>query len=121
MEWLADQPPGAVAMLPFPSDTTAADYQPTVVAMLQALQHGQPLVNGYSGWFPSAYRRLRRAVLPIPNARSLNGLCQKGAVFWVVALGSLSASERATLAEWPALYTGRDAVIYAAAERCDAF
>jgi hypothetical protein len=90
------------------------------MAMLQALQHGQPLVNGYSGWFPSADRRLRRAALPFPNARNLSGLCQKGAVYWVVAQSSLSASERAAVAEWPALYTGLDAVIYAAAERCDA-
>jgi hypothetical protein len=50
--WLARQPFGSVAMVPPVLGSHAADYEATTIAMLQALRHGHPIVNGYSGFFP---------------------------------------------------------------------
>jgi hypothetical protein len=46
INWLATQPPGAVAMVPFPPTGRASDYEATTIAMLQALNHRKPLING---------------------------------------------------------------------------
>lgn len=50
--WLAQQPFGSVAMVPPVMGSHAADYEDTTIGMLQALRHGHPIVNGYSGFFP---------------------------------------------------------------------
>jgi hypothetical protein len=84
IEWLAAQPSGAVAMVPFPVGSRARDYEATVLAMLQALAHHHPLVNGYSGFFPLDYLRLRWAMHDFPNARSLALLRTDGVRYLVV-------------------------------------
>ncbi len=59
VQWLDRAPPGAVAMVPFPPSGRASDYEDTTIAMLAQLEHGHPLVNGYTGFFPDEYKRLR--------------------------------------------------------------
>jgi hypothetical protein len=74
--WLAQQPPGAVAMLPTNASGHAADYVDTTLYMLQALQHGHPIVNGYSGFFPAAADRVMTAMRSFPGNHSLQVLQQ---------------------------------------------
>ena len=60
--WLVrvrDLPPGPVAYLPPSPSGSASDFQSIVVAMLQGLEFEKPLLNGYSGYFPSENREFR--------------------------------------------------------------
>lgn len=67
--WLAQHPGGAVAMLPPSASGKSSDYEQTVVAMLQALRHGHPLLNGYSGFFPASNDQLMFALRRFPDPR----------------------------------------------------
>jgi hypothetical protein len=118
--WLSReaQPDGAVAMIPFPARSTVNEYEATVIAMLQALEHHHPIVNGYSGWFPLEYRRLRRAMVFFPDARSQDLLCRSGAVYWVVDTAALSEAAYLALADWPTLYAAQGIAIYEASDHC---
>ena len=49
----------AIACLPFAPGTSASDFDGTVRWMYYGTLHGVPLVNGYSGFFPDAYMKLR--------------------------------------------------------------
>lgn len=82
--WLARQPAGAVAMVPFPSNGRVAAYLPTVTAMLYGLTHGHPLVNGYSGFFPASSDRLQAVMQTFPDERSLTSLRQAGVAYVVI-------------------------------------
>ncbi|MCA1844454.1 MAG: hypothetical protein LC792_14945 [Actinobacteria bacterium] len=88
--WLRHQPPGsAVAHVPFPAGFTVGRYEVEARRMFAQIDHHQPLVNGYSGYFPVARGRDGRVVqayldfqlqmaLTFPNDRLLcvlvNGL-----------------------------------------------
>lgn len=73
--WLAaTHDDGAVVVLPFAPGPDAADFQPTTLAMLVALDDGHPLVNGYSGFFPRDHADLRRALADFPDDASLAAL-----------------------------------------------
>jgi hypothetical protein len=72
--WLRAQPDGAVAMVPAAPDVSAAAFEPTVVAMLQGLEHGHPLANGYSGFFPLESRALRTELQRFPSVPCLKYL-----------------------------------------------
>lgn len=51
--WLHAQPETTVvAHIPFPAETHVAAYEPETMRMLAQIDHHQPLVNGYSGYFP---------------------------------------------------------------------
>jgi hypothetical protein len=82
--WLAAQPAGAAAIVPFPASGAVADYEPTALAMLQALEHRHPLANGYSGLFPAAYSQLREAMQTFPDNGSIAQLRTIGATYLVV-------------------------------------
>lgn len=83
-EFLADQDDGAAAaMVPFPDGSSASDFLPTVEAMLAGLDHGHPLVNGYSGFFPDAYDRISTSLAAFPDGGSLDDLEDAG-VGWLV-------------------------------------
>jgi hypothetical protein len=69
-EWLDDQPPAAVAFLPFPADGHVESYAETTRHMLDLLDVGFPTVNGYSGLFPAAYDELEAAVRAYPADRT---------------------------------------------------
>ena len=56
-------PPGqGLACLPFSPGTTAADFEITTRWMYYGTLHGVPLVNGYSGFFPNEYMKLRAEI-----------------------------------------------------------
>jgi hypothetical protein len=98
VDYLRGQPEGAVVMLPPAVSGSTADYAPTVLAMLQALRHGHPLVNGYSGFFPPASDRvLRIAVRGFPNPRSVRALTAAPARYVVVERDWLATRPRLPL------------------------
>ncbi len=54
--WLAAQPGGTVvAHIPFPAGVRVADYAPEAWRLFAQIAHQQPIVNGYSGYFPPGY------------------------------------------------------------------
>ena len=71
--------------LPISKSTKVAAFEETVIQMLQGLQHGHPLANGYSGFSPRSYQKLKRDVLLFPNEYSLRILAEAGIRYVVVA------------------------------------
>ncbi len=87
----------AVAMVPFPASGDVEDYEPTARWMLQGLDHGHPLVNGYSGLFPADYERLEAAMQTFPDADGLAALRARGVGWVVVDRRALAPDRRAEL------------------------
>lgn len=54
-----DQP---IVCLPFASGNSIDDFDVTTRWMLYGLEHGAPMLNGYSGFFPKSYFELRNFV-----------------------------------------------------------
>ncbi len=54
------------------------------LAMIQSTVHFQPLVNGYSGWWPNDYWELVGRLRHFPTARSLRFLLERAPVRYVV-------------------------------------
>jgi hypothetical protein len=52
-------PDQAIVCLPFAAGYTIPDFEQTTRWMLYGSQHGVPLVNGYSGFFPQSWYRTR--------------------------------------------------------------
>lgn len=77
-QWLAAAPePGAVLHLPLDDDFG------NTPAMVQSLEHGRPLVNGYSGQRPPFYSALVEAMAAFPAAPALAALREIGVTFVV--------------------------------------
>jgi hypothetical protein len=54
--WLRSQPRGTVvAHIPFAAGRTVKDHEADAWHMFYQIDHGKPIVNGYSGWFPPGY------------------------------------------------------------------
>ena len=114
--WLADQPEAPVAMIPFPPGPSSVDYADTTTAMLLALDHGDPLVNGYSGFFPSRFVALRKEMAAFPSAGTLAALEDLDVRFLVVDNAWLTDTrrdqmERLGIAPTPA-FTGADRSVF---------
>ena len=109
--WLRAQPPGAVALLPFPPSGAASDYERTAIGMLQAFEHGHPLINGYSGFFPPAYVKLHAAMQHFPDDASMQLLREQGAAY-LVADAAWAAQHEPGYAELELIYADSDAQIY---------
>lgn len=86
--WLRDAAePGAVVYLPIGSD------RENTPAMVAALQHGRPIVNGYSGQRPAAYPSIVESLSTLPGAEGLAVLKDLGVRFVVApAWQDLSAA-----------------------------
>lgn len=98
VDWLAGQPAGAVALIPFPDGGTVKDFEPTALGMVLALSYGKPLVNGYSGFFPQRYRDLNGVVRrQFPNEISLARLREAGVRYLIVERDSLTAEDEAVI------------------------
>jgi hypothetical protein len=100
VEFLAQHPGGAVAMVPPALTGKAEAFEPTTVAMLQGLRHGHPLLNGYSGFFPATADAYIDALKQFPNPRSKRLLARVPVRYAVVDkawLGARTASELAPL------------------------
>jgi hypothetical protein len=99
--WLRDAPePGAVAYLPVTIDRENTPF------MVAALEHGRPIVNGYSGQRPQFYTAVVEALSALPGAVGLQMLKDLGVRFVVAPVPMAGAGtpaspfvERAALAE----------------------
>lgn len=59
-QWLNGQPSGTVVVhVPLPSGLHVSHYELEARRLFSQLAHGQPLVNGFSSFFPAAYTRLQ--------------------------------------------------------------
>jgi len=75
--WLRAQPPGSViAHVPFPAGLRVADYESEAWRLFAQIDHHQPLVNGYSGYFPPGYTAFQQDMAAHFPERGL--LCQLG-------------------------------------------
>jgi hypothetical protein len=84
VQHLAVAPDGPVVMIPFPEDGGVEAYEDTTIAMLAGLEHGHPLLNGYTGLFPQAYRDLRADMSYFPDDYDLRVLRDIGASYVVL-------------------------------------
>ncbi|QXC62130.1 hypothetical protein KSP35_04790 [Aquihabitans sp. G128] len=83
--WLAAHPDGTpVAFLPFAPGPAVEDFAPTTTRMLQALDTGHPMVNGYSGFFPTGHDDLRAVLAGFPDGNSTTALQVRGVRYVVV-------------------------------------
>ncbi len=113
VQWLADRPGGAVAMVPFPASGSVVDYEDTTTAMLAQFEHGHPLVNGYTGLFPDDYRelRFRMEVFPEDPAESMTALNRSVARYVVLRddIEDHAAAEHALVDfGWTLVFDGAD-------------
>ena len=74
VSYLSHRPDAPIAMIPFPVGPSSIDYADTTTAMLLGLEHGHPLVNGYSGFFPQRYIDLRKDMADFPSEQTIQEL-----------------------------------------------
>lgn len=84
VDWLERHPGGSVAMMPMPVTRPVEAFEPTAAWMLLALDHGHPLLNGYTGFFPAGDREMRQRMATFPDAATVDELRARG-VRYVVA------------------------------------
>ena len=92
-EWLQAQPAGAAIELPI---TQQDDFHPfTLTYQLEALRHGHPIVNGYSGWKSMLQELLGGAASPLRDpsliGRTLEGLQAIGVRYVLLHEGTFPA------------------------------
>lgn len=76
----------SIACLPFASGRSYRDYDVTTRWMCYGIEHGVPMVNGYSGYFPKEYTSLRRLVNEkFPSADVLLEFARRGVGHVIVA------------------------------------
>ena len=76
--WLRDAPePGAVAYLPVSLDRENTPW------MIESLQHGRPIVNGYSGQRPASYTGIVESLATLPGVEGRAMLRELGVRFVV--------------------------------------
>jgi hypothetical protein len=95
--WLRDAPePGPVAYLPLGFD------RENTPAMVASLQHGRPIVNGYSGQRPASYTAIVESLATLPGIEGQAMLRELGVRFvvsperWDVSRAASPFIERAT-------------------------
>jgi hypothetical protein len=94
-QWLAHEPtPGAVLHLPLTIDIENTPF------MVQSLEHGRPIVNGYSGHRPAFFSALVDSVADFPSSTALAALREIDVRF-VVSPSSVGGAdtERSPLVE----------------------
>jgi hypothetical protein len=87
-EWLARQPRSVVLELPV---TTAdrLDLVPDGIYMFRSTEHWQPILNGYSGFFPKSFIELTEFMKTFPDDASIAYLKQRQVDIIVVHGGLL--------------------------------
>ncbi len=99
VEALREQPRGPVAMLPIAEMRSASEFQRTVLEMLQGLDHGMPLVNGYSGFLPRSADVWLAKLRDFPSAESARYAQEQGVRYLVVDRKWLGEAGRARIEE----------------------
>jgi len=88
--WLAAQPRSVVIQVPF-ATADRLDRIPDGLYMFDSTFHWQPMVNGYSGFYPRSFLDLADVMETFPDERSIAGLKTRGVDFIVVHGGLLGA------------------------------
>ncbi|MEM7355221.1 MAG: hypothetical protein AAF657_30705, partial [Acidobacteriota bacterium] len=89
LPWLAwivesSEPDDVFAFVPFPEGRTSREYLGTAQWMYWQMQHWRPMANGYSGFFPQHFQRLKKSMGEFPSASSLRSLHEAGVRYCVV-------------------------------------
>ena len=101
INWLSNQPgEGAVLMLPMSQDSSVAAFEPIVVGMLQGLEHGRPLGNGYSGLFPTSYRSLKGRMIHFPDSDTIEHLQTTGFSYLIIDQTWWDEEKEQALSAW---------------------
>jgi hypothetical protein len=101
INWLKNQPgQEAVLMLPMSQDSSAAAFEPIALAMLQSLEHGRPLGNGYSGFFPASYRSLKGHMTHFPDDDAIQYLQTTGFSYLVIDQNWWDEEKTLALTSW---------------------
>jgi hypothetical protein len=117
IDWLQEQPgEGAVLMLPMSQDSSVSAFEPIVIGMLQGLEHGRPLGNGYSGFFPTSYRSLKGRLAHFPDQETIDHLQSVGFGYLVIDQDWWDEEKAASLSAWQdvvtLVYQDSDKLIY---------
>jgi hypothetical protein len=90
----ASTPPGrAIACVPFSTGNQVQNFQATLWWMYLSTEHGVPLVNGYSGFFPREYFELRKQVNEqFPAERVLRRFDEAGVEFVLIATRQVASA-----------------------------
>ena len=91
-QWLAMQPRAVVAEIPFAESDRLHEIHDGLY-MFNSTWHWQPIVNGYSGFFPKSFMDLAENTASFPDERSIAYLKQRGVELLVIH-GSLMEPER---------------------------
>ena len=91
-EWLATLPPVVVAEAPF-ATADRLDRIHDGIYMFNSTYHWQPLVNGYSGFFPNSFIELIETMKAFPDAGAIEYLKKRG-VDLIVIHGALLGPAR---------------------------
>ena len=86
--WLATQPRSVVAEVPF-SRADRLDSIPDGLYMLNSTWHWQPIVNGYSGFYPKTFIELAEKTESFPDEESIAYLKHRGVDLLVIHGGLL--------------------------------
>lgn len=86
LEWVegSTEPGDVLAFVPFPAGRSSRAYLGTSQWMYWQMRHGRPMVNGYSGFFPQHFRRLKEVMGSFPSPRSLAALHGAGVRYVIV-------------------------------------
>jgi hypothetical protein len=117
IEFLSENPGGAVAMVPPALSGNAKAFEPTTLAMLQGLRHGHPLLNGYSGFFPAAADAVVDALKKFPDVRSKRLLARVPVRFVVVEKAWLGPRTDDALSPLTRVFDSSTHAIYVVPER----
>ncbi|HVT15720.1 MAG TPA: hypothetical protein VHQ90_05980 [Thermoanaerobaculia bacterium] len=115
--WLAGQADvHALLELPLQDPALEGRGSPAIQAMYYGTRHWHPIVNGYSTYFPPAYRRLEETCCdPAPDPATLDGLTGQGVTHLLIHIHRSRLRrrwERRALEEWEALNARRCEVVY---------
>ena len=94
LAWILDStdPDDVLAFVPFPEGRSSADYLGTAQWMYWQTRHWRPMVNGYSGFFPERFRRLKKTMQSFPSDQALSALRQAGVRYCVVHRAFMKAA-----------------------------
>lgn len=99
-------------MVPLAMTGATASYESTTHTMLRALSHGQPLLNGYSGFFPGKADAVQESLRKFSDARSRRLLARSSIRDVVVDKRWLGARTGAELAPFQRVFDGGARVVY---------
>ena len=92
LDWLRQETAtdSVIACIPFPTGKREADYEETALWMYWGTIHRRRMVNGYSGFFPKPFLRLKADMTGFPESKSLAHLKRVGVQYCVVRRTSAS-------------------------------